>query len=78
MNGQGYYKTHSGYCYEGLFENGYPKNMAAKLAIQIENHDNSQKLKMYEGKHFLNVRVLATDENDQLFTGKLLTINFIM
>jgi hypothetical protein len=73
MNGQGYYKAASGYCYEGVFANGVPKNMSTKLKIEIfDKEGQTSKFKIVEGKTLFGIKVVSLNENDEVFRGNMI------
>jgi hypothetical protein len=77
MNGQGYYKSVSGYCYEGIFVNGIPKDLSSKLKIEFFEKDGQTavrdkiRLKIIEGKTLFGIKVVSLNEKDEICKGNL-------
>lgn len=76
MNGQGYYKSVSGYCYEGIFVNGRPKDMATKLKIEYFEKEgqtvrDKARIKIVEAKTLFGIKVVSLNDKDEVFKGNL-------
>ena len=70
MHGQGYFKTHTGYCCEGVFINGLPKELATQLQIKTDQDlEKGSIFRITEGRNMFNIKVNSVNDEANIFTG---------